>query len=116
MSTDDKASPVEGVVRAPTPDDWLGPCPFCGSDAIGQESLGTNDAGAMWCRAVCQDCKARGPAGLCSGGKRWSRREWADKWNQRNKTVLSDALKEIYAIRGEDAQISAIVHKALNAL
>ncbi len=34
-------------------------------------------------------------------------------WHLRDKAILADALKEIYAIRGEDAQVAAIVLKAL---
>ena len=35
------------------------------------------------------------------------------EWRLRDKLILSEALKEIYAIRGEDAEIAAIVQRAL---
>lgn len=36
-----------------------------------------------------------------------------NEWHLRDKAILADALKEIYAIRGEDAEIAEIVLKAL---
>ncbi len=36
-----------------------------------------------------------------------------NQWHLRDKAILADALKEIYAIRGEDAEVAAIVLKAL---
>ena len=36
-----------------------------------------------------------------------------NEWHLRDKRILADALKEIYALRGEDAEIAAIVQKAL---
>lgn len=115
MSTDDKASPVEGEVRAPNLDEWVDGCPFCGGDSIGLETTAQTQTGVLLGRGVCQDCGARGPVGQCSGKKPLCL-EWADNWNRRDKTKLTEALKEIYAIRGEDAQVSEIVHRALNAL
>ena len=37
-----------------------------------------------------------------------------NEWHLHDKAILADALKQIYAIRGEDAEIAAIVQKALS--
>ena len=38
-----------------------------------------------------------------------------DDWHLKDKGILADALKEIYAIRGEDHEIAAIVLAALHS-
>lgn len=55
---------------------------------------------------VCEHCgKMHGKWSSCE--------DMINQWHLNDKAVLAQALKDIYAIRGEDAEIAAIVLKAL---
>ena len=61
-------------------------CPFCGSDSIAREMVSVTQTGAVFARAICQDCKALGPAGI-DGGQSTMKHEWIEKWNERYNAI-----------------------------